>query len=257
MATTKVCQKCSVSFETQAHRQSYCQNCRFAGRHGTAICVSCAREFEVKANSSGRYCSRDCFYVTVRTPGRERKPCPICGVVFKPALANGKTCSRQCAAALQRRAIRDCQVCGKPYSSSQKTCGRDCAGILRRTHTSSTCQRCGKEIPFVAARQRMYCSQVCRAAPVGTRRQNPSGYVEIKTNDGWKLEHRAIMEETLGRPLEGAENVHHKNGDRTDNRPENLELWKRKQLQGVRAKDYHCAGCNCFKEPLAALLITS
>ena len=46
-----------------------------------------------------------------------------------------------------------------------------------------------------------------------------------------------MMEKMLGRELTKDETVHHKNGKRSDNRPENLELWSSRHCKGARVAD--------------------
>lgn len=51
------------------------------------------------------------------------------------------------------------------------------------------------------------------------------GYRKIKRNGKDVPEHRVVMEGIIGRPLLRQEEVHHKNGIKSDNSPDNLELW--------------------------------
>lgn len=63
------------------------------------------------------------------------------------------------------------------------------------------------------------------------------GHPNAMDNRGRIREHVYVMSQILGRPLSKNESVHHKNGIRDDNRPENLELWSRGQPPGQRVID--------------------
>lgn len=69
-----------------------------------------------------------------------------------------------------------------------------------------------------------------------------NGYVKVRQDDvigrdKWVLEHRHVMEQVLGRPLLPGENIHHKDGNRQNNSPFNLELWVSHQPAGQRPKE--------------------
>jgi len=256
----KNCVVCQVEFKPTSNRQKYCEgHSRYTG---LAQCEHCHSNFSKKPGTLGKFCSRSCCYAFRTSLDMRPKPCRACGATFKPRNITSIYCGRACALASIRRRerFRVCPVCQKDFVYNQhprqRTCGRTCAGVLRRKPMESTCECCGEAIIRSSDRARRFCSKECRAVPIGSVRKNQNGYMTIKAGKGWPgvdgkgwmLEHRYVMAEILGRALEPHERVHHKNGNRVDNRKDNLELWKvkKKDPAGVRAEDYHCHGCSCF-----------
>jgi len=87
-------------------------------------------------------------------------------------------------------------------------------------------------------------THVCKTQRISRGRYlKGSGYIYLynpchpNSSGGCVFEHVVVMSETIGRPLRKGETVHHKNGIRSDNRPENLELWVKAHGSGQRVED--------------------
>lgn len=114
-----------------------------------------------------------------------------------------------------------------------------------------TCLNCGNE--FFVARlypsdptKGRFCSHSCSAQHQrwqGGRHTDEHGYVRLWQRSQGKLrrEHRIVMEQVIGRPLARNEEVHHRNGDKSDNRPENLEILSSAEHRRLHNSQRVCA----------------
>lgn len=178
---------------------------------------------------------------------RQSITCPICGNAFTPRYQTQKYCSNPCRYAGKRKAPdATCIQCGTKFVSrtdgSGKFCSRACASAHRRyPERLATCALCGEEFTFRGydvTRGRKYCSLHCaNADAVG--RISHQGYVAIREGGRYVKEHRLVMERILGRELRSNEVVHHINGIRHDNRPENLQVMTQAEHIRLHMNQHH------------------
>ncbi len=157
-----------------------------------------------------------------------------------------------------------CERCGKEYmpaGGGQRFCSAAC-----RAGTGA-CKNCGGTFVQPVGRHRdvgrkIFCTERCwrewQRANRLYRTTNQGDYIRVLVprgtpsadRTGRMLEHRWIMQEHLGRPLLPSETVHHRNGDKTDNRLENLQLRSGPHGNG---QAWCCADCGSTRLVPAAV----
>lgn len=118
--------------------------------------------------------------------------------------------------------IKICPFCKKNFESTKKKKYRKGYDIWETEYCSKSCA--GKDVKkhhYVykdGKKIRKYGARKIKSKIMS------NGYLYLYTKDGWRSKHRLVMERYLGRKLIKGEIIHHRNGDKLDNRIKNLQL---------------------------------
>jgi hypothetical protein len=214
------------------------------------ICANCGNAFKVLPSLKDQKCCKPkCNHELNRSKPIIR-PCGTCGKIMELDAAHKtkKYCdNKECRSAGQaiktsmEPIIRKCLSCGDDFiirfqsHLRKKYCRKDCSsrGLLKKE--TRQCRHCGIDFSVTRSSARQFHSYSCYDLhrqtnweefdhPVGYRRME-SGYWRLKIGyNEWVDEHRYIVEKNIGRKLLTEEHVHHRNGNKIDNRIENLEI---------------------------------
>ena len=206
-------------------------------------CAYCEKLFE--KDRVQKYCSYGCNGKASRT--RITKPCEYCGKDFvSEPHKNRRFCSHTCSGAERQKdkvkAI--CLFCNKEFCHracvpNSKYCSKQCAADSKKARENRKCKQCQKDF-YPGKKTSQYCSTECKYAAY-PRQGYKETYIKnlplseqvlfapMFDKSGRVHEHRLIAARKVGRPLSKTEIVHHLNGFKRDNRPENLELLESKK----------------------------